>query len=175
MADKKLVIGVVAAVGILGAGYVFWCRFSTRKSIKISIAESTSHRSAGNLLYKKGDLDESLTKYMKALEVLEGQPDIESVLEAREKAQLNCAAVYLGQGRYQDAVRACSKIIVRTGAAPEALSKALYRRAQALKELDRKEEAIADLEEANRICPDKEIEKMLAQMRENYKWGEVPN
>ena len=174
MSKGQIALGAVATVGVMGTVYVLWTRARARRLDNEAIAASVALRNEGNEWFKKGDMDASLTKYIAALDAVDGKDPSPSVADARELAQLNCVAVYLTQGRHMDAFRACTKILARKEAAEKVTSKALYRRAQALKELDRKDEAIADLEESNRISPATETAKFLTLMREKYTWGEKP-
>lgn len=100
----------------------------------VSVEEAQKYKEEGNEAFKNNDMDLAIKLYTKAINL--------SHQESRDLAVYlkNRAAAYLKQEKYQEALNDCDKSLKIVPSDP----KALFRRSQALENLQRYEEAYRD-------------------------------
>ena len=116
----------------------------------------------GTAALKAGDLKGASKKYAKALRYLNEDPDLEKAT-AEEKEALrklryalnaNSALVASKSGDHATAVKHAGFALDVEGLTPQEKAKALFRRAQAKVALKDDEEALEDLQEAQKLVPE---------------------
>ncbi|KAF2154975.1 hypothetical protein K461DRAFT_266310 [Myriangium duriaei CBS 260.36] len=133
---------------------------------------ATTLKEMGTKAFKAGDLDLGLSKYQKGLrylheypEPLESDaPDTGSKLEALKiNLHLNSALLQLKLQQWEDAARSASHALAVKSIKDADKAKALYRRALAKGGLKNEDDAIKDLQEAQKLAPnDSAISNELA-------------
>ncbi|GAM85805.1 hypothetical protein ANO11243_038130 [Dothideomycetidae sp. 11243] len=123
---------------------------------------ATTLKDMGSKAFKAGDLELGLSKYQKGLRylheypaALDGDaPDTESQLEAL-KVNLHCnsALLQIKLKQWEDAEKSTSNALAVKSIKDADKAKALYRRALARGGLRNEDDAIKDLEEAQKLAP----------------------
>lgn len=122
-----------------------------------SIEEACKLKEEGNSAFKKGDWEDAITCYTKAIKLTGDETnDLAVYLKNR-------AAAYLKQEKYNEALQDCNKSLEIIPIDP----KALFRRAQALENLERYEEAYRDAREVlNQDPSNKTIQPVLERLHQ---------
>ncbi|XXG48655.1 hypothetical protein AAC387_Pa02g3040 [Persea americana] len=95
-------------------------------------------KAEGNKLFVDGKYEDALLQYALALQI---GPEMPTCSEFRSMCHANSAACYSKLGRYDDAIKECTKALELN----PTYMKALVRRAEVHEKLERFEEAIADM------------------------------
>lgn len=123
-------------------------------------ARAEEYKEQGNQAFKQGHYPEAVTLYGKGLDCL-GTDDI--FRDIRSVCLKNRAAAYLKQEKWEDAVNDCDKALAIVPAEP----KALYRRSQALYNLERYEESYRDATAVLRVEPNNAaVKKFISELHE---------
>eukprot|EP00435_Cladocopium_sp_Y103_P023163 s427_g5.t1 len=128
------------------------------------IEAAAAHKEEGNDLLKKQLVTEAEQSYRKALSciwALYRRRSVGKAVELGQAVDLNLALCYLKLERYDSARRCASRVLEVD---PEN-SKALYRRAVALRSLERAEEAERDLMIAWQVSKSPEVRRELLALR----------
>jgi len=135
---------------------------------------ATELKGFGNSAFKANNLYLGLDKYQKGLRYLNEDPSLDGESEDT-KAQLdavrftlnsNSALVSIKLKAFDDALRSASAALAVPNITDAEKAKALYRRALAQVGLKEEEEALKDLEEANKLVPgDAAVVKELASVK----------
>eukprot|EP00802_Teleaulax_amphioxeia_P020399 Tamp_20682.p1 GENE.Tamp_20682~~Tamp_20682.p1 ORF type:complete len:264 (-),score=52.99 Tamp_20682:181-972(-) len=165
--DTSLHEEMVVAVRLLG---VSWPYEALEKEVTARLAYADEAKTRGNELYRTKEPRRALQCYRSAEKALSGMQTIlkESQYEARYRnmmtaLRLNMAAccIQCGESWTEKAIAYCSKVL----AEDEHNTKALFRRAQAYKQLGIDEEARSDLVTAAALEPqNKEVLLALAKL-----------
>eukprot|EP00697_Spironema_sp_BW2_P010812 gnl/Spiro4/26217_TR13069_c0_g1_i1.p2 gnl/Spiro4/26217_TR13069_c0_g1~~gnl/Spiro4/26217_TR13069_c0_g1_i1.p2 ORF type:complete len:300 (-),score=76.42 gnl/Spiro4/26217_TR13069_c0_g1_i1:159-1058(-) len=117
----------------------------------MDIADITTLKEAGNLLFRDAHFDEALAKYRMALIALDSCSSIDNGCgkTLRVACLSNAAACALKLSQFQAALEYCDKVV----ALSSDNAKAKYRRALALKGLGQNLEALEELIQAKRLAP----------------------
>eukprot|EP00750_Incisomonas_marina_P024394 INCI5111.5.p1 GENE.INCI5111.5~~INCI5111.5.p1 ORF type:complete len:826 (-),score=155.78 INCI5111.5:1163-3640(-) len=122
----------------------------------------------GKTSFVNGDLDAAFASYSAAATLLAAHPSVRPSDEAVVKAVNNLALVTKKQGKLQQCVRFCEKVISSGTQDAEALKKALWRRTQAVHELGDIDTCRKYLHELLEIHPDfrlaQKMRKKLARI-----------
>lgn len=110
------------------------------------IAQGLARKDAGNEFFKAANWTQAEKKYNRALEFLENDHELDQDQKAESSkiaviVHSNLAQLYINLKRYADAQTQCNKALVRDASN----TKALFRRAKALRAQDEWKDAIADL------------------------------
>lgn len=110
------------------------------------IAQGLARKDAGNEFFKAAKWSQAEKKYNRALEFLENDHELDQDQKAEASkiaviVHSNLAQLYINLKRYSDAQTQCNKALVKDASN----TKALFRRAKALRAQDEWKEAIADL------------------------------
>ncbi|XP_059637591.1 uncharacterized protein LOC132279587 [Cornus florida] len=135
-----------------------------------ALAQANDAKLEGNKLFADGQYEDALSKYELALQVT---PDMPSSIEIRSICHANRGTCFFKLGKYEDAIKECTKAIELNAS----YVKALLRRGEAQEKLEHFEEAIADMKkileldeshiQARRtIC---RLEPLAAEKREKMK------
>ncbi|KAI5312435.1 hypothetical protein L3X38_041608 [Prunus dulcis] len=100
----------------------------------------------GNRLFGSGQYEEALSQYVLALHLA---PDMPLSVELRSICHANSAICFSKLGKYEDAIKECTKAL---GLNPSYM-KALLRRAEAHEKLEHFDEAIADMKKILELDP----------------------
>lgn len=133
-----------------------------------------SMKTAGNVFYKRAEFVEACRKYKKTvryfnflkdklektnrngLNILQLRESLQPIYQINTTASLNIAACELKLSKFVNTRNACDEVLL----SEPKNAKALYRRGQAQIELKNYDDAIKDLELANRLLPnDKNVQK----------------
>ncbi|GLV35164.1 Cyclophilin 40 [Carabus blaptoides fortunei] len=126
----------------------------------------TNIKESGNFFYKNNDFLEADRKYRKALRYISwfhtsdilNKCDESKVIDMEAQSLTNLAIVKIKKKQYRDALSCCNHVLGKN----PANSKALYRRALALKGINEYKDALRDLKYAMKISPnDKNVIKEL--------------
>lgn len=143
---------------------------------------ATRMRARGKRLFSEGDINGALAQNSVAIEYVDDELlfqlqgfHLEQAQAVRAPLHLNVAACHLLLDKWQAAVDAATAALAVT--APdnkELFAKALFRRAKARKELRQTDQAINDLEQALKRCPDdvlvsQELTKLRKQQKAEQK------
>lgn len=136
----------------------------------------TDLKTYGNSAFKSNQLPLALDKYEKGLRYLNEDPDLtssppetSSTLSAlRFTLNSNSALLHNKLKNFADAERTASSALAVSGTTDTDRAKALYRRAVAYVGLKNEEDALKDLEEANKLVPgDAAVVKELSAVKKN--------
>ncbi|KAL6203166.1 hypothetical protein ACLB2K_026869 [Fragaria x ananassa] len=111
-----------------------------------SLEQANEVKLQGNGLFGNGQYEEALSQYDLALQLA---PDMPSSVELRSICHSNRAICFSKLGKYEDAVKECTKAVELN---PSYL-KALIRRAEAHEKLEHFEEAITDMKKILELDP----------------------
>ncbi|KAL6214694.1 hypothetical protein ACLB2K_014126 [Fragaria x ananassa] len=111
-----------------------------------SLEQANEVKLQGNGLFGNGQYEEALSQYELALQLA---PDMPSSVELRSICHSNRAICFSKLGKYEDAVKECTKAVELN---PSYL-KALIRRAEAHEKLEHFEEAITDMKKILELDP----------------------
>ncbi|XXG46218.1 hypothetical protein AAC387_Pa02g1125 [Persea americana] len=103
-----------------------------------ALAQANGAKAEGNKLFGAGQYEDALSQYAIALQIA---PEVPSSSEIRSICHANSAACFSKLGRYDDAIKECTKALELN----PTYMKALVRRAEAHEKLEHFEEAIADM------------------------------
>lgn len=135
---------------------------------------ATDCKEFGNKAFKSGDFSLALDKYQKGLRYLNEDPDLEAAPEgtkakldaARYTLNANMALMNLKLELFRDARSAAGSALEVNGISDAERAKALYRRGLANIKLKDEDDALKDLEQANKLAPtDAAISKELATVK----------
>nr|XP_011471074.1 PREDICTED: retrovirus-related Pol polyprotein from transposon gypsy [Fragaria vesca subsp. vesca] len=112
-----------------------------------SLEQANVVKLEGNVLFGNGHYEEALLQYELALQL--APPDMPSSVELRSICHSNRAICFSKLGKYEDAVKECTKALELN----HTYLKALIRRAEAHEKLEQFEEAIADLKKILELDP----------------------
>ena len=129
----------------------------------------------GNTAFKKDDLPLALKKYQKGLRYLNDSPDpsdSDPATLAKELSLLrftlhnNSALMYIKLRDYNEAIKSASSALAVEGATDEQKGKAYYRRAMARSGKSADDEAMVDLEAAQKLVPgDAQVQAELVAVK----------
>ncbi|TGO57373.1 hypothetical protein BCON_0066g00220 [Botryotinia convoluta] len=149
---------------------------STPPTAEETVKIVTDLKTYGNAAFKDNKLPLALDKYEKGLRYLNEEPDVtsspaetSSTLSAlRFTLNSNSALLHNKLKNFADAERTASAALVVSGTTDTDKAKALYRRAIAHVGLKNEDEALKDLEEANKLVPgDAAVVKELSAVKKN--------
>lgn len=149
---------------------------STPPTAEETVKIVTDLKTYGNAAFKDNKLPLALDKYEKGLRYLNEEPDVtsspaetSSTLSAlRFTLNSNSALLHNKLKNFADAERTASAALAVSGTTDTDKAKALYRRAIAHVGLKNEEEALKDLEEANKLVPgDAAVVKELSAVKKN--------
>ncbi|KAB8295285.1 hypothetical protein EYC80_007192 [Monilinia laxa] len=149
---------------------------STPPTATETIKIVTDLKTYGNSAFKSNQLPLALDKYEKGLRYLNEEPDLtssppetSSTLSAlRFTLNSNSALLHNKLKNFADAERTASSALAVSGTTDTDRAKALYRRAVAYVGLKNEEDALKDLEEANKLVPgDAAVAKELSAVKKN--------
>ncbi|KAK6607970.1 cyclophilin type peptidyl-prolyl cis-trans isomerase/CLD, partial [Botrytis cinerea] len=149
---------------------------STPPTAEETVKIVTDLKTYGNAAFKDNKLPLALDKYEKGLRYLNEDPDVtsspaetSSTLSAlRFTLNSNSALLHNKLKNFADAERTASAALAVSGTTDTDKAKALYRRAIAHVGLKNEEEALKDLEEANKLVPgDAAVVKELSTVKKN--------
>ncbi|RWR72703.1 tetratricopeptide repeat protein 1-like protein isoform X1 [Cinnamomum micranthum f. kanehirae] len=103
-----------------------------------ALAQANDAKAEGNKLFGAGQYEDALSQYAIALQIA---PEVPSSSEVRSICHANSAACFSKLGRYDDAIKECTKALELN----PTYMKALVRRAEAHEKLEHFEEAITDM------------------------------
>ncbi|KAJ6829756.1 putative tetratricopeptide repeat protein 1 [Iris pallida] len=135
-----------------------------------ALNQANDAKADGNRLFGAGQYNDALLQYELALQIASEVPSSE---EVRSMCHANRAVCFLKLGRYDDAIRECSKALELN----PSYVKALLRRGEAQEKLERYEEAIGDMKRIIEIDPSNDqarrtimrLEPLAAEKREKMK------
>ncbi|KAJ6798562.1 tetratricopeptide repeat protein 1 isoform X2 [Iris pallida] len=135
-----------------------------------ALNQANDAKAEGNKLFGAGKYDEALLQYELALQIA---PEVPSSEEVRSMCHANRAVCFLKVGRYDDAIKECTKALELK----PSYVKALLRRGEAQEKLDHYEEAISDMKKIIEIDPSNDqarrtimrLEPLAAEKREKMK------
>ncbi|CAN8284068.1 unnamed protein product [Cochlearia groenlandica] len=135
-----------------------------------AIEEANKAKQEGNKLFVDGLYEEALLKYELALKFTQEFQELEDL---RSICYSNRAICYLKSGKYEEAIKECTKALEIN---PN-YAKALVRRAEAHEKLEHFEEALADLKKILELDPSNDqarkgirrLEPLAAEKREKMK------
>ncbi|KAF7861504.1 hypothetical protein EAF04_008067 [Stromatinia cepivora] len=137
---------------------------------------ATDLKTYGNTAFKANQLPVALDKYKKGLRYLNEDPDLtdsppetsSSLSALRFTLNSNSALLHNKLKNFADAERAASAALAVSGITDTDRAKALYRRAIAYIGLKNDDEALKDLEEANKLVPgDAAVVKELSALKKS--------
>ncbi|KAF7889926.1 uncharacterized protein EAF02_002341 [Botrytis sinoallii] len=149
---------------------------STPPTAEETVKIVTDLKTYGNAAFKDNKLPLALDKYEKGLRYLNEEPDVtsspaetSSTLSAlRFTLNSNSALLQNKLKNFADAERTASAALAVSGTSDTDKAKALYRRAIAHVGLKNEDEALKDLEEANKLVPgDAAVLKELSAVKKN--------
>ncbi|GJQ79844.1 putative myosin-binding striated muscle assembly central [Trypoxylus dichotomus] len=121
--------------------------------VVVDLEEANSYKEKGNKAYQLGDFNDAIVFYQKAINL---SPSDNKDLSVYYK---NLAAVYLKLEKFEEAIEVCNKSLELLPNDP----KALFRRVQALEQMERFEEAYRD---ARQILNDDPNSKLIQPVLE---------
>ncbi|ESQ46335.1 hypothetical protein EUTSA_v10000290mg [Eutrema salsugineum] len=140
------------------------------RSKQKDLEDANEAKVEGNKLFGNGLYEDALSKYELALQVAQDFPES---LELRSICHSNRAICYLKLGKYEEAIKECTKAIELN---PN-YTKAFVRRAEAHEKLEHFEEALTDLKKILELDPSNDqarkgirrLEPLAAEKREKMK------
>lgn len=135
-----------------------------------AINQANDAKADGNKLFVAGQYDDALLQYELAMQIASEVPSSE---EVRSMCHANRAVCFLKLGRYDDAIKECTKALELN----PSYVKALLRRGEAQEKLEHYEEAISDMKKIIEIDPSNDqarrtimrLEPLAAEKREKMK------
>ncbi|KAF5742107.1 Tetratricopeptide repeat (TPR)-like superfamily protein [Tripterygium wilfordii] len=135
-----------------------------------ALAQANDAKLEGNKLFGDGQYEGALSQYELALQVA---PEMPSSVELRSMCHSNRAICFVKLGKYEDAIKECTKALELN----PTYMKALIRRGEAHEKLEHYEEAISDMKKILELDPLNEqarrtirrLEPLAAEKREKMK------